>query len=86
MAKIKVDLDKLILAFPEAEGLKFLPRKKKKALKKKIEKMLIDLLNYESQQIMAQIMEDTLFNEVCEKMEELQKEIDRFIEEKEEKC
>lgn len=79
MAKIKVDLDKLIEAFPEAEGLKFLPRKKKKALKKKIAKMLIAAMT----DYANLIIEETIFNEVSEKMDELMKEIDRL---KEEKC
>ena len=50
MAKIKINLtDKFIEAFPEAGKIKVLPRKKKKALKKKFSKMIIELLRTQYQ-------------------------------------
>ena len=71
MAKIKIDFYKVCGAFPEAEQIRVLPRKKKKALKKKIGQMLIDLLSYESHQIIAQIMEEKIFEETLENLEEV---------------
>lgn len=71
MAKIKINLtDKFIEAFPEAEKIKVLPRKKKKALKKKFSKMIIDLLNYESREIFSNLLEEKIFEEAFEKVEE----------------
>jgi hypothetical protein len=71
MAKIKINLtDKFIEAFPEAEKIKVLPRKKKKALKKKFSKMIIDLLNYESHEIFSNLLEEKIFEEAFEKVEE----------------
>lgn len=70
MSRLKVDFYKVCGAFPEAEQIRVLPRKKKKALKKKIGQMLIDLLNYESHQIMAQLIEEEIFEETLEKMGE----------------
>lgn len=70
MARIKVDFYKVCGAFPEAEQIRVLPRKKKKALKKKIGQMLIDLLDYESHQIMSQLIEEKIFEETFEKVEE----------------
>ena len=55
MARIKVDFYKVCGAFPEAEQIRVLPRKKKKALKKKIGQMLIDLLDYESHEIFSNL-------------------------------
>lgn len=52
MSKIKIDMDLLCEAFPEAKMLEVLPRKKKKALKKKIARMLISLLTEESHSIL----------------------------------
>lgn len=83
MAKIKIDLtDKFIEAFPEAEQIRVLPRKKKKALKKKIGKMLIDLLDYESHQIMAQLLEEKIFEETLEKMEEALDNLQNIVDKK----
>ena len=70
MPGLKVDFYKVCGAFPEAEQIRVLPRKKKKALKKKIGQMLIDLLDYESHQIMAQLIEEEIFEETLEKMGE----------------
>ena len=39
MSRLKVDFYKVCGAFPEAEQIRVLPRKKKKALKKKIGQM-----------------------------------------------
>jgi len=43
MAKIKIDMELLCQVFPEARTLGDLPRKKKKALKKKISRRLVDI-------------------------------------------
>ncbi len=56
MAKIKINLtDKFIEAFPEAEKIKILPRKKKKALKKKFSKMIICLLSNNNIRVMRNL-------------------------------
>lgn len=78
MARIKVDFYKVCGAFPEAEQIRVLPRKKKKALKKKIGQMLIDLLDYESHQIMAQIMEEKIFEETLEKIRDLETTVNKI--------
>lgn len=78
MARIKVDFYKVCGAFPEAEQIRVLPRKKKKALKKKIGQMLIDLLSYESHQIMAQIMEEKIFEETLEKIRDLETTVNKI--------
>ena len=70
MARIKVDFYKVCGAFPEAEQIRVLPRKKKKALKKKIGQMLIDLLDYESHEIFSNLLEEKIFEEAFEKGEE----------------
>ena len=70
MARIKVDFYKVCGAFPEAEQIRVLPRKKKKALKKKIGQMLIDLLDYESHEIFSNLLEEKIFEEAFEKWEE----------------
>jgi hypothetical protein len=70
MARIKVDFYKVCGAFPEAEQIRVLPRKKKKALKKKIGQMLIDLLDYESHEIFSNLLEEKIFEEAFEKVEE----------------
>jgi hypothetical protein len=70
MARIKVDFYKVCGAFPEAEQIRVLPRKKKKALKKKIGQMLIDLLDYESHEIFSNLLEEKIFEEIFEKVEE----------------
>lgn len=82
MPRIKVDFDKLCEAFPEAAQIRVLPRKKKKALKKKISRMLIDLLSYESHRIMAQFVEDQIFNDVFEKMDEALNDLESIVETK----
>jgi hypothetical protein len=43
MSRITIDLEILFKIFPEAANLNSLPRKKKKALKKKIVRGLIDI-------------------------------------------
>jgi hypothetical protein len=60
MAKIRIDLDKLCEAYPEARKLEVLPRKKKKALKKKIARMLISLLTENAFQI---FLENSIYDE-----------------------
>lgn len=82
MARLKVDFYKLCGAFPEAEQIRVLPRKKKKALKKKIGKMLIDLLDYESHQIMAQLLEEKIFEDTLEKMEEALDNLQNIVDKK----
>jgi hypothetical protein len=44
MAKVRIDIVSILGAFPEAIAITYLPRKKKKALKKKIEKRIIQIL------------------------------------------
>lgn len=82
MARLKVDFYKVCGAFPEAEQIRVLPRKKKKALKKKIGKMLIDLLDYESHQIMAQLLEEKIFEDTLEKMEEALDNLQNIVDKK----
>lgn len=79
MARIKVDFYKVCGAFPEAEQIRVLPRKKKKALKKKIGQMLIDLLDYESHQIMSQLIEEKIFEETFEKVEEALRNLEKTV-------
>lgn len=79
MAKIKIDFYKVCGAFPEAQQIRVLPRKKKKALKKKIGQMLIDLLSYESHQIISQIMEDKIFEETLDKMGEALENLETIV-------
>lgn len=57
MRKIRLELDSIAGAFPEAALIPHLPRKKKKALKKKISKMLITLLEKDAQQILERALE-----------------------------
>jgi len=72
MAKIKINLtDKFIEAFPEAEKIKILPRKKKKALKKKFSKMIICLLNEESNRIIKESLESKIFEDLNYSMEKV---------------
>ena len=60
MAKIRIDMDKLCEAYPEAEKLRTLPRKKKKALKKKISKWLISAMTSNAFEI---FLENSIFAE-----------------------
>ena len=77
MAKIKINLtDKFIEAFPEAEKIKILPRKKKKALKKKFSKMIICLLNEESNRIIKESLESKIFEDLNYSMEKVLNEIE----------
>lgn len=66
MAKIQIDFEQLVAAYPEAAVLPNLPRKKKKALKKKIAKMLIALLEYESQRIFQEYSLENLITEMTD--------------------
>ena len=77
MAKIKINLtDKFIEAFPEAEKIKILPRKKKKTLKKKFSKMIICLLNEESNRIIKESLESKIFEDLNYSMEKVLNEIE----------
>ena len=77
MAKIKINLtDKFIEAFPEADKIKVLPRKKKKALKKKFSKMIISLLNEESNRIIKESLENKIFENLTSNMEKILDEIE----------
>jgi len=77
MAKIKINLtDKFIEAFPEAEKIKILPRKKKKALKKKFSKMIICLLNEESNRIIKESLESKIFEDLNYSMEKVLNEME----------
>jgi hypothetical protein len=76
MAKIKIDFYKVCGAFPEAEQIRVLPRKKKKALKKKISKMIISLLNEESNRIIKEYMENKIFQKLTSDMEKVLNEIE----------
>ena len=77
MAKIKINLtDKFIEAFPEAEKIKIHPRKKKKALKKKFSKMIICLLNEESNRIIKESLESKIFEDLNYSMEKVLNEIE----------
>ena len=79
MARIKVDFYKVCGAFPEAEQIRVLPRKKKKALKKKIGQMLIDLLDYESHEIFSNLLEEKIFEETFEKVEEALRNLEKTV-------
>ena len=79
MAKIKINLtDKFIEAFPEAEKIKILPRKKKKALKKKFSKMIICLLNEESNRIIKESLESKIFEDLNYSMEKVLNEMENI--------
>jgi hypothetical protein len=75
MAKIKIDMDKLCEAYPEARKLEVLPRKKKKALKKKISNWLISVMELHAYEIFLQ---NSIFSETYES---LMKEIKKVSEE-----
>jgi hypothetical protein len=51
MKKISIDTDLLFAAIPEARLISVLPRKKKKALKKKVARDLILILTYYAMEI-----------------------------------
>jgi hypothetical protein len=55
MARLKIKLDLIAQIFPEADKLPFLPRKKKKALKKKITSQLTSLLKSEYIRIIEEL-------------------------------
>jgi len=77
MAKIKINLtDKFFEAFPESENIKVLPRKKKKALKKKFSKIIISLLNEESNRIIKESLENKIFENLTSNMEKILDEIE----------
>lgn len=82
MAKIKIDFYKVCGAFPEAEQIRVLPRKKKKALKKKISKMIISLLNEESNRIIKEYMENKIFQKLTSDMEKVLNEIETIKDQK----
>jgi len=49
--KVKINLDIVETIFPEAGLIPFLPRKKKKALKKKISKQLVQFMEREARKL-----------------------------------
>jgi hypothetical protein len=65
MAKIRIDMDQLCAAYPEAKKLEVLPRKKKKALKKKISKWLISVMTANAFEI---FLENSVFNETYDSL------------------
>jgi hypothetical protein len=67
MAKIKIDMDKLCEAYPEAEKLAVLPRKKKKALKKKIANWLMSAMETHAYEIFLQ---NSIFQKTYESLME----------------
>ena len=67
MAKIKIDMDKLCEAYPEAEKLAVLPRKKKKALKKKIANWLMSAMETNAFEIFLQ---NSIFQKTYESLME----------------
>ena len=75
MAKIKVDIDLISMIFPEAKKLEYLPRKKKKALKKRISKRLTDFLSDEAHTIIEKVtrLREEMTNEFAKVREELDK-------------
>lgn len=42
--RVKIDYTTILSLFPEANRIPYLPRKKKKALKKKISRLVVDLI------------------------------------------
>ena len=68
MGDIRIDFEQLCEAFPEAAKIPVLPRKKKKALKKKIAKMIIALLSKESARIIREAMENSIYDETLSRM------------------
>ena len=74
--KIKVDIDLIAKIFPEANKIPFLPRKKKKALKKKISKQLISLLEIDANEIMERV--NLLREELLEDFVSLKSELNRL--------
>lgn len=68
--KIKIDTDLLLEVYPDAVKLKDLPRKKKKALKKKISKFLISLV-VEAE---LALFKETYVKEVAKEFEKLKQE------------
>jgi hypothetical protein len=76
MAKIKIDLSLITEIFPEASKIPFLPRKRKKALKKKISKQLISLLETDAREIIERV--NLLNEELIEDFSSLKSEIKRI--------
>jgi uncharacterized small protein (DUF1192 family) len=74
--KIKVDIGLIAKIFPEANKIPFLPRKKKKALKKKISKQLISLLEIDAKEIMERV--NLLREELLEGFVSLKSELNRL--------
>ena len=78
--KIKVELDIVAMIFPEANKIPFLPRKKKKALKKKISKQLVSMLEEDAKEIMERV--NLLNKELFEDFASLKREMERMSIEK----
>ncbi len=72
MAKIKIDMDMLCEVYPEARKLEVLPRKKKKALKKKIEKMIVAAITSYADVIIS----NHAFHETIKEMEDIQNKLE----------
>lgn len=81
MGNIRIDFELLCEAFPEATKIPVLPRKKKKALKKKISKMIIALLSRESARIIREAMENSIYDETLSLMTTVSEQLDSI-----EKC
>jgi len=73
--KIKVELDVVAIIFPEARKIPDLPRKKKKALKKKISKQLVSMLESDAKEIMERV--NLLNKELFQDFASLKAEIER---------
>lgn len=75
MAKIRIGLDVVAAIFPEANRIPFLPRKKKKALKKKISKQLIAMMELEAKDLIERVneMNSNLFRDFASVREEMER-------------
>ena len=73
--KIKIELDLVANIFPEANKIPFLPRKRKKALKKKISKQLIALIELDAMEIIERVNElnGDLFRDFASIREEMER-------------
>ena len=73
--KIKIELDLVANIFPEANKIPFLPRKRKKALKKKISKQLIALIELDAMEIIERVneMNSNLFRDFASIREEMER-------------
>ena len=74
--RIKLDFDVIATIFPEARKILILPRKKKKALKKKIGEQLVLMLETDAKEIMERV--NLLNKELLEDFASLKAEMERF--------